>query len=168
MAISDEDAFIEAAPRVFTPGMPPMAGRIWAYLAICEPAEQTAGEIADRLRASRGSVSGMARLLEQIGLISRRTRSGDRREYFSIPPDALHRLMEVAIVPLRERRQLADEALALISDRPAESQARLRDIRDLYAFFEREWPDILARMHQTENLTGAGTASARKRKEASA
>ena len=92
----DEDSFIEAASRVFGAGMPPMAGRIWAYLAICEPPQQTAAMIADRLHASRGSVSGMARLLEQVGLIRRHTRPGDRREYFDIPPDALHRLMEVA------------------------------------------------------------------------
>jgi MarR family len=154
MPITDEDAFIEAAPRIFTPGMPPMAGRIWAYLAICEPPEQTAAELATRLRASRGSVSGMARLLEQIGLIRRRTIPGDRREYFSIPPDALHRLMEGAVVPLRERRQLAEEGLALIADRPPESRSRLRDIRDLYAFFEAEWPDILRRMHQTDAADG--------------
>ena len=89
--------------------------------------------IAERLHASRGSVSGMARLLEQIGLIRRRTRPGDRREYFDIPPDALHRLMEVAVVRLRQNREMAEAGLALIADRPPESQGRLRDIRDLYA-----------------------------------
>jgi len=148
--IDDEDAFIEAAARVLGASLPPMAGRMWAYLAICEPPEQTAAEIAERLHASRGSVSGMARLLEQIGLIRRGTRAGDRREYFSIPPDALRRLMDIAIVRLRQTRELADAGLALIADRPQESQARLRDLRDLYAFFEREWPAILDRWHETE------------------
>lgn len=151
MQIKDEDAFIEEAARVFGAGMPPMAGRMWAYLAICEPPERTAAEIAERLHASRGSVSGMARLLEQIGLIRRRTRPGDRREYFSIPPDALHRLMDLAVVRLRQTRELAEAGLALIADRPPESQARLRDIRDLYGFFEREWPAILERLHESRS-----------------
>ena len=155
MHIKDEDAFIEVAARVFGAGMPPMAGRMWAYLAICEPPEQTAAEIAERLHASRGSVSGMARLLEQVGLIRRGTRPGDRREYFSIPPDALHRLMEIAVVRLRQTRELAEAGLELIADRPPESQARLRDIRDLYGFFEREWPAILQRMHESEAETDA-------------
>jgi DNA-binding transcriptional regulator GbsR (MarR family) len=150
MKLKDEDAFIEEAARVFGAGMPPMAGRIWAYLAICDPPEQTAAEIAERLRASRGSVSGMARLLEQIGLIRRGTRPGDRREYFWIPPEALHRLMDAAVVRLRQTRELAEGGLELIAHRSAESQARLRDIRDLYGFFEREWPAILARMHEIE------------------
>ena len=155
MAIEDEDAFIEEAARVWGAGMPPMAGRMWAYLAICEPPEQTAAEIAERLQASRGSVSGMARLLEQIGLIRRATRSGDRREYFSIPPDALRRLMDIAIIRLRQTREVADAGLALIEDRPPDSQARLRDLRDLYGFFEREWPEILDRWHDTERQTDA-------------
>ena len=155
MAIEDEDAFIEEAARVWGAGMPPMAGRIWAYLAICEPPEQTAAEIAERLQASRGSVSGMARLLEQIGLIRRGTKSGDRREYFSIPPDSVRRLMDIAIIRLRQTREVADAGLALVADRPAESKARLRDLRDLYAFFEREWPEILDRWHDTERQTDA-------------
>jgi DNA-binding transcriptional regulator GbsR (MarR family) len=168
--IKDEDAFIEEAARVFGAGMPPMAGRMWAYLAICEPPERTAAEIAERLHASRGSVSGMARLLEQIGLIRRRTRPGDRREYFSIPPDALHRLMDAAVVRLRQTRELAEAGLALIADRPPESQARLRDIRDLYGFFEREWPAILERMHESEPDTQTDAAAGRigERKEVTA
>jgi DNA-binding transcriptional regulator GbsR (MarR family) len=168
VTIKDEDEFIEEAARVFGAGMPPMAGRMWAYLAICEPPEQTAAEIAERLHASRGSVSGMARLLEQIGIIRRSTRPGDRREYFSIPPDALHRLGEIAVVRLRQTRELADAGLAIIADRSSESQARLRDIRDFYAFFEREWPAILARMHETESLTDAGGNPIGERKEATA
>jgi DNA-binding transcriptional regulator GbsR (MarR family) len=169
--IKDEDQFIEEAARVFGAGMPPMAGRIWAYLAICDPPEQTAAMIAERLHASRGSVSGMARLLEHIGLIRRRTRPGDRLEYFDIPPDALHRLMEVAIVRLRQNREVAEAGLALIADRPPESQARLRDIRDLYGFFEREWPAILARMHEmdaTETKTDGAARRIGKRKEVTA
>ena len=169
--VLDEDSFIEAASRVFGAGMPPMAGRMWAYLAICEPPQQTAAMLAERLHASRGSVSGMARLLEQVGLIRRHTRPGDRREYFDIPPDALHRQMEVAIVRLRQNREMAEAGLALIADRPPESQARLREIRGLYAFFEREWPAILARMHELETAeTQADAAVGRigKRKEATA
>ena len=153
MEIADEDAFIEEAARVLGAGMPRMAGRMWAYLAICDPPEQTAAEIAQRLHASRGSVSGMARLLEQVGLVRRMTRPRDRREYFSIPPGGVHRLMESSFGRLRLSREVAEAGLALIADRPAESQARLRDIRDLYAFFEREWPAILDRMHGTEQQT---------------
>lgn len=171
MNVRDEDDFIEQAARIFGAGMPPMAGRMWAYLAICEPPEQTAAMIAERLHASRGSVSGMARLLENIGLIRRTTKRADRREYFSIPPEALHRLGEMAVVRLRQTRELADAGLALIADRPPEAQARLRDIRDFYGFFEREWPAILERMREVEATAAQTDDAARpigERKEVTA
>ena len=44
-------------------GMTPMAGRMWGWLLICDPPEQTAAEIADALQASRGAISGTARIL---------------------------------------------------------------------------------------------------------
>jgi DNA-binding transcriptional regulator GbsR (MarR family) len=140
--------------------MPPMAGRMWAYLAICEPPERTAAEIAERLRASRGSVSGMARLLEHIGLVRRGTRPGDRREYFSVPPSSTHRLVERGAQQMRASREIAEAGLALIADRPIESQARLRDLRDVYAFFEREWPALLERMNDVK--TDAEASALRK------
>jgi len=164
--IGDEDAFIEEAARIIGAGMPPMAGRMWAYLAICDPAERTAADIAERLQASRGSVSGMARLLEQVGLIRRGTKPGDRREYFSIPPSATRRLMETAITRLRMSREVAEAGLALISDRPPQARARLEDLRNLYAFFEQEWPSILDRLHETQTDTDAERIGPRK--EASA
>jgi len=148
--ITDEDSFIEAMARVLGAGMPPMAGRMWAYLAICEPPERTAAEIAERLRASRGSVSGMARILEHSGLIRRGTKPGDRREYFYVPPDAARRLIERGAEQMRASREVIDAGLALIADRHAASQERLRDLRDMYAFFEREWPSLLDRLHATD------------------
>ncbi len=151
MQIIDEDTFIEAMARVMGAGMPPMAGRMWAYLAICEPPERTAAEIAERLQASRGSVSTMARLLEHIGLVRRRTKPGDRREYFYVPPDAARQLVERSAAQMRAAREVLDAGLAIVADRPLESQARLRDLRDVYAFFEREWPALLERFHEHEN-----------------
>ena len=150
MQIHDEDAFIEAMARELGAGMPPMAGRMWAYLAICEPPQRTAAEIAERLQASRGSVSSMARLLEHIGLVRRVTRTGDRREYFSVPPDAARNLIEQSTQRMRRSREILDAGLALITDRPPASRERLRDLRDAYAFFEREWPALMNRYRPNE------------------
>ena len=40
-----------------------MAGRMWGWLLICDPPEQTAADIAEALQASRGAISGTARIL---------------------------------------------------------------------------------------------------------
>ena len=77
-------------------GMTPMAGRMWGWLLISDPPEQTAAEIAEALQASRGAISGTARILASAGMIRRTTRRGDRREYFSAPPEALDSMLASA------------------------------------------------------------------------
>ena len=63
-------AFVEEMGQYLSSvGMTPMAGRMLAWLLICDPAEQTAAELADMLRASRGAISGAARALETAGFV---------------------------------------------------------------------------------------------------
>ena len=51
-----ESAFVEEMGQALaTYGMTPMAGRMWGWLLICEPPEQTAADLAEALQASRGS-----------------------------------------------------------------------------------------------------------------
>ncbi|GIH67164.1 hypothetical protein [Microbispora siamensis] len=40
--------------------VPPIAGRVLAWLMICDPPEQSAGQIAEAIGASRASVAGLA------------------------------------------------------------------------------------------------------------
>ena len=125
-------------------GMTPMAGRMWGWLLICDPAEQTAAEIAEALHASRGAISGTARLLSTSGLIRRTSRRGDRREYFSAPPEGLDSLLSNAAGIYRHMRAIAERGLDAIADRPAESRARLQEFHDVMAFVEREVPRVIA------------------------
>jgi DNA-binding transcriptional regulator GbsR (MarR family) len=126
-------------------GMTPMAGRMWGWLLICDPPEQTAAEIAEALHASRGAISGTARLLATSGLIRRSTRRGDRREYFSAPPEGLDSLLGSAAAIYRQMRGIAERGLAAIADRPKESRARLQEFHDVMAFVEREVPVVIGR-----------------------
>jgi DNA-binding transcriptional regulator GbsR (MarR family) len=125
-------------------GMTPMAGRMWGWLLICEPAEQTAAEIAEALHASRGAISGTARLLSSSGLIKRTTRRGDRREYFSAPPEALDSLLGSAAGIYEHMRTIAARGLDAVADRSVESRARLQEFHDVMAFVEREVPRVIA------------------------
>jgi DNA-binding transcriptional regulator GbsR (MarR family) len=126
-------------------GMTPMAGRMWGWLLICDPPEQTAAEIAEALHASRGAISGTARLLATSGLIRRSTRRGDRREYFSAPPEGLDSLLGSAAAIYRQMRGIAERGLTAIADRPKESRARLQEFHDVMAFVEREVPVVIGR-----------------------
>ena len=125
-------------------GMTPMAGRMWGFLLICEPPEQTAAQIADALHASRGAISGTARLLAGPGLIRRTTRPGDRREYFSAPAEALDSMLASAGAIYRQMREMAERGLTALADRPPEARARLQEFHDVMTFVEQEVPRVVA------------------------
>src|SRR5262245_3392062 len=126
-------------------GMTRMAGRMWGWLLICEPAEQTAAEIAEALQASRGSIRGTARTLANAGLVRRGTRRGDRREYFSAPAEALDQMLGSASSLYRQMRIIAEHGLAATADRSLESRARLQEFHDVMGFVEREVPLVISR-----------------------
>jgi DNA-binding transcriptional regulator GbsR (MarR family) len=136
-----QSAFIEEMGQFLGGyGMTPMAGRMWGWLLLCEPPEQTAAEIAEALQASRGAISGTARILTQAGFIRRTTKRGDRREYFSSPPEALDSMLSNAAVIYRRLREIAEHGLAAAEASSPSVQARLHEFRDIAAFIELEVP----------------------------
>ena len=157
----DEEAFIEGMGQELAgQGMPRMAGRVWGYLLIADPPEQTAQQIAERLAASRGAVSGAVRLLTAAGLIQRRMRRGDRREWLSAPAGALGGLMSNYLPRIQAFRRLTAAGLDLVRGQPAPMGLGLRELHDFYLFFEREWPTLLAR-YEASRSAPPGTTTER-------
>ena len=140
-----ESEFVEEMGQFLSSlGMTPMSGRMWGWLLICEPQEQTAAQIAEALHASRGAISGTARLLATSGLIRRSTRPGDRREYFSAPSGGLESLLASAGALYHRLGEIAERGLAAIADHTPASRARLEEFRDVMAFVETEVPRLVA------------------------
>jgi DNA-binding transcriptional regulator GbsR (MarR family) len=150
-----QSAFIEEMGRFLGGyGMTPMAGRMWGWLLLCDPPEQTAADIADALQASRGAISGTARILASAGFIRRTTRRGDRREYFSSPPEALDAMLSNASVIYRRLREIAEHGLAAAGNVPS-AQARLREFHDVVAFIETELPRLIDGFLRERAMGGA-------------
>ena len=129
-------------------GLPRMAGRMFGYLLISDPPQQTAGELADALQASRGSISGTARFLTHAGLVRRSTRRGERREYFEVPPGGISELLRSAARQYDAFASLAERGIHALAERPPEHRRRLEELRDVYRFFAREYPALLERMER--------------------
>ena len=139
-----ESQFVEEMGQFLgSMGMTPMAGRMWGYLLICDPQEQTAAQIAEALHASRGAISGTARLLAGPGLVRRTTRPGDRREYFSAPPEGLDSMLASAGAIYRQMREIAERGLAATASRPPAARARLQEFHDVMTFVEQEVPRVV-------------------------
>src|SRR5579863_7057876 len=59
---------------------PPMVGRLIGYLSVCDPPDQTIGELAEALLASRSAIAGAVKVLEAIHIVSRSRSAGDRMD----------------------------------------------------------------------------------------
>jgi DNA-binding transcriptional regulator GbsR (MarR family) len=141
-----EAEFVEAVAALLSSyGLPPMAGRMWGYLLICDPPEQTAAQVADALHASRGAISGTARMLATAGFIRRGTRRGDRREFFSAPPEAFDALLQDAARSYGRFRKTIEIGLDALSDRPPAARERLLRLHEAFSFVEHEVPLLVER-----------------------
>jgi len=124
-------------------GFPRMAGRIWGWLLTCDPAEQTAAAIGEGVRASRGSVSMMTRLLIQLGLVERVGKAGARSGYYRIKAGGFTEVLEAKMRFTREIRRMAERGLGLLAGEPEGVRRRLEEYRDMCLFFEREFPALI-------------------------
>jgi hypothetical protein len=137
-------AFVEEMGQYLgSVGMTPMAGRMWAWLLICDPIEQTAADLADNLRASRGAISSAARQLETPGFIKRSRRRGDRREYFSVPPGAIRNLLAGAGAMYHRMTVIASHGIGVVADLPPPKRERIEEFHDFLAFVEQVFPTLL-------------------------
>ncbi len=145
----EEKHFVEEVGIFFEQSsLPRMAGRILGWLMISNPPHQTTGELTQALLASKGSISTMTRLLIRIGLIERLSLPGQRRDYFRIKGGAWHQMIKESLVQLTVFQQLIERGLELIEDKAHFNRQWLEEMRDMYAFFEREFPTLLERWEQ--------------------
>jgi DNA-binding transcriptional regulator GbsR (MarR family) len=127
------EAWVERVAAAFAQhfGLPPITGRILGWLLICEPAEQSAGEIADAIGASRASLTTSMRLLTAGEFVLRRHRPGERTTYFRIDDDAWERVIRQRIIGMASLREITEDAMALIGP----DSERASRVRAAHAFF---------------------------------
>ncbi len=148
---SEKAQFVEEMGLMFEGvGLPRMAGRIFGWLLISSPQQQSSGELAERLQASKGSISSMTRLLIQLSLIERVSLPGDRRDYFQIKPNSWSHMTEQRLAQITAFRKLAEKGLELIKGYPPQLQNRLQEMHDIHAFWERELPVLNQRWEQEQ------------------
>jgi len=108
-------------------GFPPMVGRLLGYLAVCEPPEQSIGELAEALLASRSAIAGAVKVLEATHAIRRTRAAGERMDRVQIDLTS-PQSMGMDISEYEELSTLAHEGLQVLRDAPAERQAVLLEM----------------------------------------
>lgn len=151
--------FIEEAARCFeAAGWPRMAGRLLGTLLVAEPREQSAAELAHRLRASRGSISTMGRLLIAADLAERWTRPDDRREYLRLRDAAWVQVMFDKTRWISDLRGIGERGLLLFGETDGPARDSVLVLVHLMEFVEREWPPPMDRW-LAERAAGKGTTA---------
>ena len=148
-------AFVEDFGVMFERlGSTRMLGRVWGALMVADPPELTADELADFLKASRGSISQATRQLIEIGVVRRISKPGIRRDFYKIRPNAWQEAMRREEHSVVAMQQLFKRGLAAMEGSSCEARRALEEsiaftefwLRELDAIFER-WEAHKERSH---------------------
>ncbi len=140
----EEMHFIEDVALFFERmGMPRMAGRILGVLLISDPPAQSITEIGEKLNASKSSVSIMARLLVENGLVERVASTIPRRDYYRFKEGGWTLYMHQWLALMSELHKITERGLALMDEKPEEMKERLLEAHDLFSLVEERFPAIL-------------------------
>ncbi|MFB9494843.1 GbsR/MarR family transcriptional regulator, partial [Nonomuraea dietziae] len=135
--MSEDEQLLEWAEQVAMylarDGVPPIAGRILGWLMVCDPPEQSAGQISAAIGASRASLTLNLRLLTGMGFLTWRTRPGDRTMYYRMAEDAWQTVVRRQVAGISSFLDITRQGLDLLG-RDDERAARVRQAHATFAW----------------------------------
>ena len=127
-------------------GMQRMAARVLAAFLFTDEPSLTAGDLAEELGASAGSVSGAIKMVLQMGLVERAPAPGSRREHYRMRDRAWTTLYGRQHAPIDDILAAVSAGVQTVGPGPA--RERLEYMRDFYEFLLGEVPSIIERFEQ--------------------
>ena len=143
----EEIHFIEDIGLYFEQmGLPRMAGRILGALLISDPISQSITDLGEKLHASKSSISIMARMLMERGLIERVASPIPRRDYYRFKQGGWIIYMRQWLGLMAGLHQITERGMLLMADKPEPLKERLKEAHDLFSNVEQEFPAILQKI----------------------
>lgn len=133
-------------------GLSRMAGRVLGTLLISDP-PLSAGELAETLQASPGSISSATRALIGMELVQRVSRPGQRRDYFRMKPDAWNEMMRQELKSVFKFRQMSERGLEIVDSDCTDARRNLERMLQFFTYLEREIPAMLGRWEENRKET---------------
>jgi DNA-binding MarR family transcriptional regulator len=141
----DEAEFVDRMGLFFeTIGATRTMGRLYGWLMICEPPQQSLSELAAALTVSKASVSTVARQLQEGGMVERLP-SASRQHRYRITPGGFTHVLNVQMTLMGSGIPAADFGLQLLGDDRPEQRERLQDFRDFCEFSASDYREELTR-----------------------
>jgi DNA-binding transcriptional regulator GbsR (MarR family) len=140
----DKKSFIEDIGMIFRDsGQPRMAGKIFGSLLICDPPYQSSNELIANTGGSKASISTMTRMLIQIGLIERTGIPGKKGIYYKLRDDSYAELFLRKVTFIKAFKSTLEKGMGLITAPDKERYNKLKELSDLYTFFEDKFPMLI-------------------------
>lgn len=150
-ALEARELFIERnAIQAETSGLPRIAGRLIGIFLL-DGGPISFAQLAERMQASRASVSTNTRLLERLGIIERVAMRGERQDFFSLRANPFLIVLEQSIADCQRFTSYVDELLAA-SPLPAEASARLLQAQDFHQVTAQTLQELLAKLAERPKL----------------
>ena len=141
-----QDVAEQLALVLTTLGMQRMTARVLSALLFTEQPTMTMGELAGRLQASSGGISGALKMLTSVGLAERVPAPSSRRDHYRLRDNAWAVLFTNQNVTISAMQEAADAGIAA-SGPDSLARQSLTQMRDFYAFLLGEIPALLDRWH---------------------
>ena len=123
-------------------GGPRTMGRVYGWMLICDPPQQSLTELAQTLSVSKASVSTVARQLQQAGMIERLP-SSSRQHLYRVTPGGFASVLGTQLSLMKFGIDAADFGLSLLGKKHSEQRERLEDFRDFCEFSAQDYRDEL-------------------------
>ena len=123
-------------------GGPRTMGRVYGWLLICDPPQQSLTELAQTLAVSKASVSTVARQLQEGGMIERLP-SSTRQHLYRVTPGGFASVLDTQLSRMRLGIDAANCGLALLDEGSARQRELLEDFRDFCEFCAQDYRDEL-------------------------
>jgi DNA-binding transcriptional regulator GbsR (MarR family) len=141
----DETEFVDRMGLFFeTIGGARTMGRVYGWLMICDPAEQSLSQLAATLSASKASVSTVARQLQEAGMVDRLP-SAARQHRYRITPGGFTHVLNAQLIRTQSGIPVADFGLHMLGDDRADQRERVQDFRDFCEFSANDYREELTR-----------------------
>jgi DNA-binding transcriptional regulator GbsR (MarR family) len=141
---------MEAAERLAltlaSGGMQRMTARVMCALLFAEQETVTAGELAEWLTISPGTVSTAVKSLTTVALIERVPAPGSRREHFRFRDGAWAVLLSSQNELIKVMQEAANEGIEMVGEDGIAGR-RLAEMRDFYTYLMAELPAVIDRWH---------------------
>jgi DNA-binding transcriptional regulator GbsR (MarR family) len=144
-------------------GLPRMAGRVIGWLLVCSPSHQNARDLEIAVGGSKASISTTLQMLVRLGIVERLGIPGVRSAFYQIRTGSWTNYLEKKAMEVRSMRELAERGLAILAGEPPERRLRLEEVRDMYGFFEQEWPALVQRYYRSRAAITHATKKRRRR-----